>query len=221
MKFRKFGRITLALAVSLGMGLGVTSCSTDHTVGYFYVTGTQYNQISGFRIDNNLGNLTPIAELALSLRWGQPHQGAGGQCGRFLYVLNAGCGAPGKSPAPAGTRAERYRSKYLAVHHRRQGWAQFPGRLYQPGQLPDRHTDGYFRHPPLCARFAVPDPTTCVAYVPTNPASVCGDITAFNIDPEYRPALADHQPAGEGFHTAPTSPTFRSAARPSTSIMSE
>ncbi len=56
MKFRKFGRICLALAVSLGTGLGVTSCSTDHTVGYFYVTGSQYNQISGFRIDNNLGN---------------------------------------------------------------------------------------------------------------------------------------------------------------------
>ena len=55
MKFRKFGRIGLALAVSLGTGLGVTSCSTDHTVGYFYITGSQYNQISGFRIDNNLG----------------------------------------------------------------------------------------------------------------------------------------------------------------------
>jgi hypothetical protein len=60
MKFRKFGQISLALAVSLAMGLGVTSCSTDHSVGYFYVTGTQYNQISGFAIDNNLGQLTPI-----------------------------------------------------------------------------------------------------------------------------------------------------------------
>ena len=60
MKFRKFGRIGLALAVSLGTGLGVTSCSTNHTVGYFYITGSQYNQISGFRIDNNLGNLMPV-----------------------------------------------------------------------------------------------------------------------------------------------------------------
>ena len=59
MKFRKFGRISLALAVSLGTGLGVTSCSTDHTVGYMYVTGQQYNQVSGYTIDSNLGNLTP------------------------------------------------------------------------------------------------------------------------------------------------------------------
>jgi 6-phosphogluconolactonase len=57
MKFRKFGRIALALVVSLGTGLGVTSCSTDHTVGYLWVTGSQYNQIGGFRIFNNVGNL--------------------------------------------------------------------------------------------------------------------------------------------------------------------
>ena len=29
----------------------------------------------------------------------------------------------------------------------------------------------------------VPDPTTCVAYVPGNTATICGDITSFNIDP--------------------------------------
>ena len=81
MKFRKFGRISLALAVSLGMGLGVTSCSTDHTVGYFYVTGSQYNQISGFRIDNNLGNLTQPKTLPLRSGGLQPHQSTGGQRG--------------------------------------------------------------------------------------------------------------------------------------------
>ena len=70
MKFRKFGQICLALAVSLGTGLGVTSCSTDHTVGYFYVTGSQYQQISGFRIDNNLGQLTPVPRTLPLLRWG-------------------------------------------------------------------------------------------------------------------------------------------------------
>ena len=66
MKFRKFGRISLALAVSLGTGMGVTSCSTDHTIGYLYVTGSQYNQISAFRIDNNLGNLTQSPTLLLA-----------------------------------------------------------------------------------------------------------------------------------------------------------
>ncbi len=60
MKLRKFGRIGLALVVSLGTGLGVTSCSTNHTVGYFYVTGTQYNQVAGFRIDNNRGEIAQV-----------------------------------------------------------------------------------------------------------------------------------------------------------------
>ena len=29
----------------------------------------------------------------------------------------------------------------------------------------------------------VPDPTTCVGYVSGNAATICGDITSFNIDP--------------------------------------
>ena len=29
----------------------------------------------------------------------------------------------------------------------------------------------------------VPDPTTCKGYVPGNAATICGDITSFNIDP--------------------------------------
>jgi hypothetical protein len=92
MKFRKFGRITLALAVSLGTGLGVTSCSTDHTVGYMYVTGTQYSQISGFKIDNNLGNLTATPNSPYGSGGYNPTKDLVTNAGRFLYVLNAGCG---------------------------------------------------------------------------------------------------------------------------------
>jgi 6-phosphogluconolactonase (cycloisomerase 2 family) len=59
-----------------------------------YVTGSQYNQVSGYKIDNNTGNL--------SLIQGSPY-GSGGTNpvdafitagGRFLYVLNAGCADP-------------------------------------------------------------------------------------------------------------------------------
>ena len=60
MKFRKFGRIVLAMAVSLGLGFGITSCSTNFTVAFLYVTGSQYNQIGAFRIMNNTGNLANV-----------------------------------------------------------------------------------------------------------------------------------------------------------------
>src|ERR1700761_1635952 len=103
MKFRKFGRISLALVVSLGTGLGVTSCSTNHTVGYFYVTGSQYNQISAFRIDNNLGELATVANSPFASGGYNPIKEAVANAGRFLYVLNAGCGQTGQTACPSGT----------------------------------------------------------------------------------------------------------------------
>ena len=97
MKFSKFGRIGLALAVSLGTGLGVTSCSTNHAVGYFYVTGSQYNQIGGFRIDNNLGNLTATENSPYGSGGYNPIKALVANAGKFLYVLNAGCGQTGQT----------------------------------------------------------------------------------------------------------------------------
>src|SRR6202021_1734554 len=90
MKFRKFGQVCLALVVSLGLGFGVTSCSTDHTVGYLYVTGTQYQQISGFRIDNNLGQLTPTQNSPYSSGGVNPTKILVTTAGKFVYVLNTG-----------------------------------------------------------------------------------------------------------------------------------
>src|SRR5271168_3815206 len=103
MKFRKFGRISLALAVSLGTGLGVTSCSTDHAVGYMYVTGQQYNQVSGFKIDNNLGNLTAAQNSPFSSGGANPIKALVANAGRFLYVLNAGCGGTGQAACSSAT----------------------------------------------------------------------------------------------------------------------
>ena len=111
MKFRKFGRIALALAVSLGMGLGVTSCTTDHTVGYLYVTASQYNQISAFRIDHNLGNLTPIPNSPFRSGGVNPVKALVANAGRFLYVLNAGCGGTSQIACPAGYASERRREQ--------------------------------------------------------------------------------------------------------------
>src|ERR1700678_774129 len=100
MKFRKFGRIALALAVSLGTGLGVTSCSTDNTVGYLYVTAAQYGQISAFRIDHNLGELTQAQNSPYPSGGVNPVRGVVGFGGRFVYVLKAGCGGTSQIPCP-------------------------------------------------------------------------------------------------------------------------
>ena len=107
MKFRKFGRIALALAVSLGTGLGVTSCMTDYTAGYLWVLGAQYSQIGGFRIDNNLGQLTPNPGSPYPSGGVNPVRAVVANAGRFLYVLNAGCGGASQSACPSGTPASQ------------------------------------------------------------------------------------------------------------------
>ena len=60
MKLRKMGQGALAAVATAGFLLGMTSCSNNHTVGYVYVTGTQYNQIGAYKEDNNQGELHAI-----------------------------------------------------------------------------------------------------------------------------------------------------------------
>ena len=105
MKFRNLSRTLLLLAGSVGITLGLTSCSADHTAGYVYVLGTTVQgqpggQISAFREYNNAGNLVNVQ--------GSP-TGSGGQNpvravipagNRFMYVLNAGAQMPTDSSQP-------------------------------------------------------------------------------------------------------------------------
>ena len=51
MKLSRFGRISMALVVSVAMGLGMTACGGG-TIAYMWVLGTQYNQIAGFKVDD-------------------------------------------------------------------------------------------------------------------------------------------------------------------------
>jgi 6-phosphogluconolactonase (cycloisomerase 2 family) len=90
MKFRKVGQLLLALFASAGLTLGVTSCANDFTVGYIYVLGTQYNQISAFKEDNNKGTLKPISSTTFSSGGTNPVRAIIPQGGRFMYVLNQG-----------------------------------------------------------------------------------------------------------------------------------
>jgi 6-phosphogluconolactonase (cycloisomerase 2 family) len=182
MKFRKFGRISLALAVSLGTGLGVTSCSTNHTVGYFYTTGSQYNQISGFKIDNNVGNLQPVPSSPFASGGVNPIKVLTANAGKFLYVLNAGCGGSGQIACPSGTAPADSGANISLFTIGGQGSVSFQAAYTSQGNNPiSIQTDSSGTHL-FVLDSTVPDPTTCAFYVP-RVSNTCGDITSFNIDP--------------------------------------
>jgi len=90
MKLKNYGRIFLALVVSLGLSFGITSCANDYTVAYLYVTGAQYNQIAGYKIANNTGNLLAIGGTPYGSGGSNPIRMLVSTTGRYLYVLNAG-----------------------------------------------------------------------------------------------------------------------------------
>src|ERR1700684_257381 len=89
MTLSRIGRISRAFVVSMAVVLGMSACG-GYTVGFMWVLGTQYNQITGFKIDDYTGNLTqmvgsPYASggttpVSLSVRIG----------GNFVFVVNKG-----------------------------------------------------------------------------------------------------------------------------------
>ena len=178
MKFRKSGQIVLALAVSLGLGLGLTSCSTDHTVGYFYVTGSQYNQVSAYKIDSNLGQLTPIQNSPFASGGVNPTKALVAVAGKFLYVLNQGCGAPSQIACPSGTASNETGANISLFTIGGQGALSFQAAYTSEGNLPIAlQADGAGAHL-FVLDSQIPNQKNCV---PTT--ILCGDITTFNIDP--------------------------------------
>ena len=89
MTLSRIGRITMALLVSVAMGLGMTSCGGG-TVGFMWVLGTSSNQIGGFKIDDYTGNLTSVVGSPFSSKGTNPVMLTLKSGGRYLYVLNAG-----------------------------------------------------------------------------------------------------------------------------------
>ena len=76
MTFSKIGRILVALVATAALGLGMTACGGG-TIGYIFVAGSYYNQVSGFKIDDYTGNLTPIDPHTVCDRSQQPDHGSG------------------------------------------------------------------------------------------------------------------------------------------------
>jgi 6-phosphogluconolactonase len=90
MKFRKSGQALLAAAVSVGVGLGITSCGQSNTVDYLFVTANKNNpgQISVYLVDQESGALTQIKESPYSSGGRNPVAEVTSPNGKNLYVIN-------------------------------------------------------------------------------------------------------------------------------------
>ena len=93
------GRISRAFVVSMAVVLGMSACG-GYTVGFMWVTGTQYNQIAGFKIDDYTGNLTQIQGSPFISNGATPVSIVVKPGGRYIYVINQGTGG---GPTKAGT----------------------------------------------------------------------------------------------------------------------
>ena len=90
MKFSKTGQALLAAAVSLGVGLGLTSCGQSNTIDYLYVTANKNNpgQIAIFRVDQQSGALTEIKDSPQPSGGRNPVAEVTSPNGANLYVVN-------------------------------------------------------------------------------------------------------------------------------------
>jgi 6-phosphogluconolactonase len=202
MKLKKSGQILLALVVSLGLGLCLTSCTVDFTVAYFYVTGSQYNQIGAFKVSNNTGNLTAISGSPYGSGGTNPIRELVSSTGRYLYVLNQGAQTTLQdgtqtyngsniaifSVGGNGTLAPQQTYFSQGIHPIRFAFSSTGSFLYvldqyEPVILPG-DTDPTISYTPgnggaaaaAAAGFPCPDPSDASVFHPV------GDVTVFSVD---------------------------------------
>jgi 6-phosphogluconolactonase len=89
MKLSRFGRIALASAVSLGLGLGVVACGPPNTIDFLYVTSSKQNPglINVYKVDSSIGALIPVTSPQSS-GGANPVAAAASPNGKNLYVAN-------------------------------------------------------------------------------------------------------------------------------------
>lgn len=92
MKGNTMGRGFKALAVSMAVGLGMTACSRDYTVGYLYVTNAKATpgQITAYGIDYQSGALIQLAGSPIASGGNNPVNLVASPNGQYLYVINQG-----------------------------------------------------------------------------------------------------------------------------------
>jgi len=101
MTLSKIGRSVMALVATAALGLGMTACGGG-TIGYMWVLGTYYNQISGFLIDDYTGNLTAITHSPFASGGTNPVSIVVKPGGRFVFVINSGS-TPASTTGTPGT----------------------------------------------------------------------------------------------------------------------
>jgi 6-phosphogluconolactonase (cycloisomerase 2 family) len=81
---------SIASILSLAMGLGLTACSSDYTVGYVYATTSQANPglISGYKVDYQSGTLTFLADSPIPSGGKNPVTIVAAPSGKALYAIH-------------------------------------------------------------------------------------------------------------------------------------
>jgi 6-phosphogluconolactonase (cycloisomerase 2 family) len=169
MKFRNVGQVLLTLVVSVGLSIGVTSCTNSYTVGYLYVVGSQYNQISGFNINNQTGKLTPVQKSPFGTGGSNPVRALVLSGGRFLYVLNHGDPSTGTA------------SNVSLFEIGGDGVLTFQASYFSQGnQSISMTTDSAGAHLYVLDEYSPATTTPCTSGGVSYPT---GDISAYSIDP--------------------------------------
>jgi 6-phosphogluconolactonase (cycloisomerase 2 family) len=178
MKLSRIGRVSMALVVSVAMGLGMTACGGG-TIGFMWVLGTQYNQIAAFKIDDFTGNLTSPPGSPFTSGGSNPVSLVVRTGGRYLYVINKGGGATSSASGglPCGTTGG---IAEFAIGG--QGVLTFQQCFQSQGGTPvwaSHDSTGNFLY---VLDQVAPAPANCDA-THVNTASCYGDITVFSSDP--------------------------------------
>jgi 6-phosphogluconolactonase (cycloisomerase 2 family) len=185
MKFKKFGKTLLMIAISAGIMLGITSCVQSYSVGYLYVTGTNnaassnIGIVSGFKIDHNKGTLTPINGLPIGSGGANPGRAVLLTGGNFLYVLNRGANSAGTADCTATDPCTGANITQFAIGG--DGVLSTQETFYTQGINPIRiipdSTGSYL----YILDQVAPDSSSCSLALGSGVTS-CGDITAFKIN---------------------------------------
>ncbi len=174
MKLSGSGRLVLACSVSAAVALGMSSCGGG-TIGYLWVLEGKAaangagNTISGYKIDNNSGNLTAIVNSPFTSGGSNPVMGVVRPGGRYVYVLNAG--DPQNSVAEFSVGGD--------------GVLTFQQAFGSQGGTPvwmDISTGGDYLY--VLDQISPNTTTACGSATGLLPKAPCGSVTVFAIDPD-------------------------------------
>ncbi len=90
MGLHTIGRGALAASLSVALGLGVTACSRDYTVGYVYMTASKVDPglVNGYKVDYQAGTLVPLEDSPVPAGGKNPIALVAAPNGKHIYVVN-------------------------------------------------------------------------------------------------------------------------------------